>query len=217
MTWVEQQTVPWLIASKAIGEEVWPDGSLYPCMCEQEDPDPPWWKIERAERTRTKIYLCSPYLAKKGHWAGKVTNRCGCWGRRRDDRLPEGCCAWHDDNPAYGVTTSLGIETLQRAKPRPVEEVTLPEAPVPERTGVYRRKFAKTECTCTCPTPWDEITNPMQVGYHCVSCHTHWRSWAASVVHQRHLGPCKDPRSAKNVDGAPIARARMDGPFLIWG
>lgn len=226
--WTEQEAVPWLIASKLLETPVYATG-VYPCLCEVPDPGAPDWKKERNQRTGDgPPVFCEPYRAKNGRWAGKITSRCPCWGRLRVDGLPEDCCAFHPDNPAYTATSAAGIaaagETTHAAPnvaQRPVQTVEMPDEREPlddidTITGRYRRRFTPTEITCACPTPWDAVTGP-NIGYHCVSCHQHFASYKVALHHQRSItDPCQDPRTQVNVDGLPVYRPTTDGPFIIW-
>lgn len=224
--WQEQEAVPWVAASKILGTPVQPTG-VYPCLCDAEDSDAPAWKVERAMRNRTYVAFCEPYRASKGRWAGKITSRCPCWGRKRADGLPDHCCAYHPDNPAYVSTSVAGIEDAARgplrSPVRPVETIELPEdSDDPEATiwaprGAYRRRFTKAECTCTCETPWDAEKVAARMGHHCTGCHRNFASVAAARPHQRWVtDTCKDPRTMRNVDGGSVYRPTTDGAFVVW-
>lgn len=114
----------WIVAGALLERPV-PATEAYPCLCEQPDPDPPAWKAERAQRSGDPIvYLCDPYLARKGRHVGTWQNRCPCWGMPRiDDRTgtprPGGCCVWSEHNPAYAATVMRGIDWRRRYGEQP--------------------------------------------------------------------------------------------------
>jgi hypothetical protein len=216
----------WLVAGTPMGQP-------YPCRCGDVDPDPPAWLIEvarRAGRSRDQIPKCRPYLAQKGKRAGRWWSYCECWGRRRDSGLPVDCCAHHEWNPAYVVTSSLGIATVQQ--PATVYEASgLPESDdgldVEDRmvhdweTGLapYARRWAAAELTCPCATPWDAERDARKMGYHCPGegCHENFLNWSVAVAHQRFVTmPCKSPASMFDIDGRPVYRARMVGVYVVW-
>jgi hypothetical protein len=111
----------WIVASALLERDV--DGLPYPCLCEVADPDPPGWKLQRAVTTGENIvYLCDPYLSKRGRHIGQWLNRCACWGSPRIDEhtgeaRPDGCCAWSVHNPAYAPTTGRGIDWRKDHEP----------------------------------------------------------------------------------------------------
>jgi hypothetical protein len=251
----------WIVASQREGRPVAGGlADLYPCRCEDIDTDPPIWKRERAARTGDPtVFICDPYVSKKGHNVGRWTNRCPCWGGRRD-HAREGCCAHHEGNPRYlpvgpdgrPLAAPLLAEMLHDTIPpsrdagwqapherieRPIHDVA-PAAAYAEALGIpyeaepepYVRRWKHAELHCDCPTPWDHMTSrdsdgKLKVarghGHHCSAdgCHTNWRSYAASVVHCRDVTkPCTPPQSIVDCEtGEPLLRARMDGPYLIWG
>jgi hypothetical protein len=215
----------WLIAKT-------PADAPYPCACDQLDDDPPAWLVEaarRAGRSREQIPKCRPYLAQKGKRAGRWWSYCDCWGRRRDDALPEHCCAWHEHNPAYDITGALGIAAVAQ---RPVSIYAasgLPEADdgldAEERivhdweTGLapYVRRFTAAQITCPCATPWDGITDARKVGYHCPACCHNFVNWGRAQAHQKYATMvCKDPATQLNIDGVPVYRAARLGGHIVW-
>lgn len=216
----------WLVADT-------PTTALYPCACDQIDSDPPAWLVEmalREGRRRDQIPKCRPYLARKGKRAGRWWSYCDCWGRRRDGDLPGHCCAWHEHNPAYDVTSALGIATVQQ--PASIYAASgLPEADdgldVEDRmvhdweTGLapYVRRWSPAELVCLCRTPWDGITDARKVGYHCSGegCHQNFVNWSRAVAHQKYVTmACKDPATQVNIDGVPVYRAQALGGFVVW-
>jgi hypothetical protein len=185
---------------------------LYPCYCDQtrasapefvEDPQC-WWR-------------------KKG--TGQLASRCPCWGRKRDDWLPEDCCSRHDANPQYLL--------LPEFMARPV--ATVPDGPgdpreAPERersagaSGVratgqptaYTRLWPPEETTCPCKTPWDG--QKTGGGHHCPSCHTNWVNANVALIHQPTvLHPCRDPHSIMDIDSRrPLLYARDVRGARVW-
>lgn len=223
----------WIATGTALAE-------LYPCACDEFDPDPPAWLIEAVRREGgdpKRILRCRPYLAQKGRRAGRWWSYCDCWGRRRDNGLPDHCCAWHEHNPAYAVGSTLSIGPATPTRPAtgrrsPFEVSNLPEpddgldveARILLDMDTYRepwvRRWKPEEITCTCPTPWDGISDARKVGFHCCAdgCHQNFRNWSASVAHHRELtAPCKDPRTQVNIDGDRVYRGQVIGTFTVWG
>lgn len=81
----------------------------------------------------------------------------------------------------------------------------------------YVRTWSAAEVTCPCRTPWDAVKDARQCGYHCVSCHNHFKSWAVARAHQRNVtDPCKDPARQLNVDQRPVFRVTTVGGFVVW-
>jgi hypothetical protein len=222
----------WINASIRTGRLVaGPPAESYPCFCDEIDDDPPEWLKEAVRRdggNARAIRRCRPYLAKKGRNAGRWTARCDCWGRRRDDDLPGGCCANHEHNPAYDVTGALGIATV--AQPATVYAASgLPEPDdgldAEERlihdwaagSAPYVRRFTHAELHCPCATPWDGITDARKVGYHCSGCHQNFVNWRRAQAHQKYVTmACKDPRTQVTIDGVPVYRATTLGGFVVW-
>ena len=164
-----------------------PSCQPYPCQCEKIDDDPPQWKVERARRTGDlTVFACDPYISKKGYNVGRWTNRCACWGQRRE-RRPEGCCAHHEGNPRYlpvgpdgrplaaPVLAGMLHETIppdreagwqaphERVE-RSVRDVAPTTAyadalgiPVDVEPAPYVRRWSAQELHCACPTPWDHL------------------------------------------------------------
>jgi hypothetical protein len=200
---------PWLVAGTRTCE-------LYPCGCDEEDLDPPGWLLEqmRAEGV-TRIRRCRPYLAKKGKFVGLWNNVCRCWGRPRDDRLPESCCVWHDGNPPYAPRLPDGSLIRQNVVQRPQEprdDVDPPSHAIQSGEGpavsgplsgaarrgdpvdgsgdvlpLAQRGWPIEVWSCVCPTPWDDA-NPSfhkPPGYHCINCHENFRNAMVAQQHRR--------------------------------
>lgn len=104
------QTAPpgvWLRAT-ALEQRPIHNYEIYPCRCDDDVTDD---EFARLPQTRRDAYRkegirpkrCAPWRARgvpedaPGAWRSK----CPCWGRQRDVRLPDGCCAFMDVNPAY--------------------------------------------------------------------------------------------------------------------
>lgn len=236
----------WLVASAREQRPVTLD-EVYPCRCEDLDPDPPQWKVERAKRADGNVYRCDPWISKKGRNVGQWDNRCPCWGQVRDGR-PDGCCAHHEGNPRYievgpdgrplHATIPPDREAGWRAPHERVErdiEDVHPSAAYAEALGMpvdvepdpYVRRWSHAELHCDCRTPWDHIVDkdgkPTErgAGFHCSAdgCHTNWRNAATALMHKRSvLVPCRRPESIVDVEtGASVLRARMEGGFTVWG
>lgn len=217
----------WLVAGT-------PTTGLYPCACDQVDEDPPGWLVEMAQREgrgRDQIPKCRPYLAKKGKRAGRWWSYCDCWGRRRDEALPPQCCAWHAHNPAYDITSALGIDAVRQPAtvyeasglPEPDDGLDVEDRMVHDwETGLapYVRRWAPAELTCPCLTPWDAEKDARKMGYHCCAdgCHRNFRNWSVAAAHKRYVTlPCKDPATQRNIDGEPVYRAQMVGAHIVYG
>jgi hypothetical protein len=232
-----QPGAPWLVASNKEGRPISLDGP-YPCRCEDVDYDLPQWKRERALRSGRKIvYVCDPYLHKT---TSTWRNRCMCWGRVRDDHLPDGCCANHEHSPRYSVRID-GVLLDPTVEPPPVEgavapaevvDVELPPEDPAEELGQrfadetgdfavirmpYVPHWSAAERTCECTTPWDGVKKGY--GYHCVACHVNWTNVGVAGLHQRSiLDPCKPPVSIVDCElGTPILRMRTEGRHVVWG
>jgi hypothetical protein len=202
-----QTGVGWLVTGAALDE-------LYPCRCDLEDPDPALWKVERARRSHDpRIYLCDPYQ-KKG--SAEWRNRCFCWGRLRDDRLPEGCCAYSAHSPRYSVTVE-GVRLASDETPGP-EESAPGRAPqvhaevepgddqmsvsqdggleigqvYADETGdhvVIRMPYIPrwTAAERTCECKTPWDAEKRVSGWHCTGCCTNWRNLGVGMGHLRRL------------------------------
>jgi hypothetical protein len=208
----------------------------YPCLCEELDPHPLDWKVERARRSGqgSDVYLCDPYIHKgSGQWR----IRCSCWGQKPDGR-PEGCCAHHEGNPRYWiiidglrVTPDGPVPAAHTAPLSPAERYAAPPAPSPlpdllHPPEPYRPRWTREELHCACPTPWDDDSRSS--GFHCSNdgCHTNWRNLGAARQHFRQLPGglwrCVAPETLRDVGpgpttGQPTVRARYEGAHVVWG
>jgi hypothetical protein len=201
----------------------------YPCLCKQ---------------TRQQAYEEHGIEDASCWWrdkkrAGRLASRCPCWGRVRDDSLPQDCCSRHEANPQYvtpdPATTSLGDNRLLGGAGEDEPADTPPnaerpgEAPHHTGTGVsrqrtpadpmasYTRLWPPSEVTCGCPTPWDGQKIPG--GVHCSQCHCNWKNVSVMVTHQRRVvDTCRLPDSIVDCDtGRPLLFAQRVGGFLVWG
>lgn len=192
--------------------------ALYPCLCGQ---------------TRQQAYEDHGIEDAACWWrdkkrAGRLASRCPCWGRTRDDRLPQNCCSRHEANPAYVVEhLEAGIRGPV-APGFPTGSADASEAPARETsarsagngatgqdTG-YTRLWPPDQSTCPCPTPWD---NQKTVGgYHCPNCHANFANVATAMAHQPTvLHPCKPPESIVDCDtGRPLLYARDVRGAIVW-
>lgn len=208
-------------------------GELYPCRCADLDPDPPAFVAD--QYPPGQVPRCRPWVSKKGKDFGLTLSRCPCWGRLRDERLPDTCCARHEHNPWYlGAAevaalkhAAIVAEYARSASPATVfEDVELPDddtpgAPVREP---YRRRWLADQLTCLCPTPWDHVVDkngrPLErgAGYHCVGCHTNWVNYATATAHRRALaGPCLPPADIRDCEtGRRLLYAQDVGGFEVW-
>jgi hypothetical protein len=187
----------------------------YPCLCQSTKDSAPdhitnpqcWWR-------------------KKG--TGIIASRCPCWGRQRDDRLPEDCCSRHDANPAHLLVHPDAVPdtwTGEGAEPAGSVHVLHTRGqsgaahgePADPARAAYTRLWDPREVTCPCPTPWDGNKRAIG-GHHCVSCHTNWANTSTASVHWRRIGePCRDPESIVDVDtGRPLFYARDVRGARVW-
>ncbi len=216
------------------------------CHCEDIDPDPPSWKSERARRSgESAVYICDSYIAKKGHWAGRWTNRCPCWGAVRDS-LPEGCCAWHPWSPRYAPLqpgTSLPVLAPMHGAPvagtgtyldaldgrRPVEDAQASSAyadalgiPLDVAPAPYVRRWTREELHCDCPTPWDHMitkdgkVSEKGIGFHCVQCHCNFLNPGVAALHRRSiLEPCRDPATIRDPERGTRVMRARDAGGMV--
>lgn len=160
-----------------------PGDQPYPCRCEEPDKNPAAWKIERARKTgETTVYLCDPYISKRGKDAGQWVNRCPCWGDNPEGK-PDGCCAHSPHNPRFrvvldgvvvGSTATIppdreaGWRAPHERIERPIVDVDpldeyaevlgMPrDIPGVSELGTYVRRWTDAELHCACPTPWDHL------------------------------------------------------------
>lgn len=191
---------------------------LYPCLCDRT-------KAEAYELHGIDDPSCWWRDRKRG---GRLASRCPCWGRVRDDRLPRGCCSWHEANPAHvEIQPDFMGTPVASTQADPAAEVgEAPErATTAGRTGgssatgataSYRRLWPPSEVTCDCKTPWDG--SKTAAGIHCVQCHENWKSASVMAVHQRWVTDrCRTPRSIVDYHtGRPLLAASRVGDFLVW-
>lgn len=219
-----------------------------PCRCEDIDTDPPQWKVERARRSGdSSVFVCDPYISKKGYNVGRWTNRCPCWGLDRDGR-PDGCCAGHPHNPRYAELGPDGLPLVTTLEPareagwqapheraeRRVEDITPTTAyvaalgmPVDDEPEPYVRRWTHAELHCSCATPWDHMRDKdgkqlvRGIGQHCGDdgCHRNFRNLPTLLMHRKTvLEPCRDPATIVDVmTGEPLLKARVDLGFTVWG
>jgi hypothetical protein len=201
----------------------------YPCLCKQ---------------TRAQAYEDHGIEDAACWWrdkkrAGQLASRCPCWGRVRDDSLPQDCCSRHEANPQYvipdPVSFAPGVATKldEAGEGEPAASVSEgltdhSEAPARNRTAgatgeraagstaSYTRLWPASESTCGCPTPWDGEKTAK--GHHCCGCHTNWDSPATASVHQRDIRHrCANPLSIVDVDTRrPLLYARDVRGARVW-
>jgi hypothetical protein len=106
----------WIAATLRRWETDGPDAppvlttDVYPCRCDDDVTDDEFAKLPQARRDAyrkegIRPKRCNPWQVRGavGPDGGPVwRSKCPCWGRQRDDRLPDGCCAFMDPNPAHG-------------------------------------------------------------------------------------------------------------------
>lgn len=203
----------------------------YPCLCKQ---------------TRQQAYEDHGIEDASCWWrdkkrAGKLASRCPCWGRMRDDSLPQDCCSRHDANPQYvipdparspmGITETQGeagegepavptqADGRHAVGEAPAHTATSEAIGGPEAAGstaAYTRLWPASESTCTCKTPWDG--QKTVGGYHCVGCCRNFVNVATAMCHQpTMLHPCLDPASIVDVDTRrPLLYARDVRGATVW-
>ena len=203
----------WIVASASAGRPVL-SCELYPCFCLAIRADAPDWVEEPSCWWRSKK-------------TGRLESRCPCWGRTRDDTLPDDCCSRHEANPWYitehleagirgpAVATEAGSTTGKapaNTAARTATATTTGQRPA----YTHVRRWTHEELHCDCKTPWDG--QKVAAGIHCSQCHTHWVNMATAMIHQRLVtDPCRDPRSIVDVDtGRPLLYARDVRGARVW-
>lgn len=197
----------------------------YPCFCAQTRRDAP-------------DFVAEPQCWWRKRGTGRLASRCPCWGRKTHPGLPRDCCGWHEANPQYldlhpdavpgapdpataSVAADRRLGEIGLREPAPAALKTVDGAnkdgqPGPRSYPTPRRRWQPDEITCPCETPWD---NEKRItGYHCVACHTNWRTVATAMVHQRSvLQPCRDPESIVDPDtGRRALRVRIVNGHTVW-
>jgi len=92
-------------------------------------------------------------------------------------------------------------------------------ASLPGPAEPYVRRWPPEEITCTCPTPWDGVKDPRQMGHHCTGegCHQNFKNARVAAAHQKYVtGRCKNPARQMDVDGRPVYRPVSVGRFTVW-